>query len=183
MQEENTVDQTQETPQTVEENTVENTSADTTSAEINVEEQLRQEVNDLKDKYVRLMAEFDNFKKRSARERLDYMKTAGQDVLRDLLPVLDDLDRAEKSVSAATDVESVKEGFLLIKDKLLKNLAAKGLQAMESVGTDFDVDKHEAITEIPVPDEAMKGKIIDEVEKGYTLNEKIIRYAKVVVGK
>lgn len=183
MQEENTVDQTQETPQTVEENTVENTSADTTSAVINVEEQLRQEVSDLKDKYVRLMAEFDNFKKRSARERLDYMKTAGQDILRDLLPVLDDLDRAEKSVSAATDVESVKEGFLLIKDKLLKNLAAKGLQAMESVGTDFDVDKHEAITEIPVPDEAMKGKIIDEVEKGYTLNEKIIRYAKVVVGK
>lgn len=146
-------------------------------------EKVQAELEDMKDKYVRLFAEFDNFKKRSARERLDYLKTAGQDILRDLLPVLDDMERAEKSISAAADVAAVKDGFLLIKDKLTKNLQSKGLKAMQSVGEPFDADFHEAITEIPAPSEDLKGKVVDEVEKGYLLNEKIIRYAKVVVGK
>jgi molecular chaperone GrpE len=111
------------------------------------------------------------------------MKTAGQDIRRDLLPVLDDIERAEKSVSSATDVEAVKEGFQLIKEKLFKNLSAKGLKAMESKGEPFNADFHEAVTEIPAPVEELKGKVVDEIEKGYLLNEKIIRYAKVVVGK
>jgi molecular chaperone GrpE len=144
---------------------------------------LKEELEEMRDKYLRLFAEFDNFKRRSAKERLDYMKTAGQDILRDLLPVLDDMERAEKSISSAADIEAVKEGFLLIKDKFNKNLAAKGLKPMETVGQAFDADFHEALTEIPAASEEMKGKVIDEVEKGYLLNEKIIRYAKVVVGK
>jgi molecular chaperone GrpE len=146
-------------------------------------DKVQTELEEMKDKYVRLFAEFDNFKKRSARERLEYIKVAGQDILRDLLPVLDDMERAEKSITAASDVAAVKEGFLLIKDKLIKNLQAKGLKAMQSVGEPFDADFHEAITEIPAPTEELKGKVVDEVEKGYLLNEKIIRYAKVVVGK
>jgi molecular chaperone GrpE len=144
---------------------------------------LKEELEEMRDKYLRLFAEFDNFKRRSAKERLDYMKTAGQDILRDLIPVLDDMERAEKSISSAADIEAVKEGFLLIKDKFNKNLAAKGLKPMESIGQAFDADFHEALTEIPAHSEEMKGKVIDEVEKGYLLNEKIIRYAKVVVGK
>lgn len=146
-------------------------------------EKVHAELEEMKDKYVRLFAEFDNFKRRSARERLEYMKTAGQDILRDLLPVLDDIERAEKSVASATDVEAVKQGFQLIKEKLVKNLASKGLKAMESVGMPFNADLHEAVSEIPAPSEDLKGKVIDEIEKGYLLNEKIIRYAKVVVGK
>ena len=165
---------------TQQESMTEATEQSVTTVEL---EKVQAELEDMKDKYVRLFAEFDNFKKRSARERLDYLKTAGQDILRDLLPVLDDMERAEKSISAAADVAAVKEGFLLIKDKLTKNLQSKGLKAMQSVGEPFDADFHEAITEIPAPAEELKGKVVDEVEKGYLLNEKIIRYAKVVVGK
>jgi molecular chaperone GrpE len=165
---------------TQQESMTEATEQSVTTVEL---EKVQAELEDMKDKYVRLFAEFDNFKKRSARERLDYLKTAGQDILRDLLPVLDDMERAEKSISAAADVAAVKEGFLLIKDKLTKNLQSKGLKAMQSVGEPFDADFHEAITEIPAPTEELKGKVLDEVEKGYLLNEKIIRYAKVVVGK
>lgn len=146
-------------------------------------EKVHAELEEMKDKYVRLFAEFDNFKRRSAKERIDYMKTAGQDILRDLLPVLDDIERAERSVASANDVDAVKEGFQLIKEKLFKNLSAKGLKAMESKGEPFNADFHEAVTEIPAPTEALKGKVVDEIEKGYLLNEKIIRYAKVVVGK
>jgi len=165
-----------------------NIEASAVTPEEPVEEQdpvakLKEELEEMRDKYLRLFAEFDNFKRRSAKERLDYMKTAGQDILRDLLPVLDDMERAEKSISAAADIEAVKEGFLLIKDKFNKNLATKGLKPMEAIGQTFDADFHEALTEIPAPSEDMKGKVIDEVEKGYLLNEKIIRYAKVVVGK
>jgi molecular chaperone GrpE len=146
-------------------------------------EKVQAELEEMKDKYVRLFAEFDNYKRRSAKERLEYMKTAGQDILRDLLPVLDDIERAEKSVVSANDVDAVKEGFQLIKEKLIKNLATKGLKAMESIGEPFNADFHEAVTEIPAPSEDLKGKVVDEIEKGYLLNEKIIRYAKVVVGK
>jgi molecular chaperone GrpE len=183
MQEETMLENPSTQEETTNEQVAEATSADTKSEEISVEEQLRQEVADMKDKYVRLMAEFENFKRRTARERIDSMKTAGQDIIKDLLPVLDDLHRAEKSLSSSTDIEAVKEGFFLIKDKLLKNLAHKGLQPMESIGEVFNADTHEAVTEIPAPTDEMKGKVIDELEKGYTLNEKIIRYAKVVVGK
>ena len=166
-----------------EQNLEETTNEQAQEAGIDPLQKVQAELEEMKDKYLRLFAEFDNFKRRSARERLDYMKTAGQDVLRDLLPVLDDVDRAEKSVTSATDVEAVRQGFLLIKDKLTKNLVQKGLKPMETIGQPFDADFHEAVTEIPAPTEELKGKILDEIEKGYLLNDKIIRYAKVVVGK
>ncbi|MBX7225347.1 MAG: nucleotide exchange factor GrpE [Chitinophagales bacterium] len=144
---------------------------------------IQAELAEQKDKYLRLFAEFDNFKRRTAKERIDLIKTAGQEIIQDILPVLDDFHRAEKSFESATDIEQLKVGIRLIQDKFTKTLYNKGLKPMESIGADFDADFHEAITEIPAPNEEMKGKVIDEVEKGYFLNDKIIRYAKVVVGK
>lgn len=146
-------------------------------------EKLKAELGEAKDKYLRIFAEFDNSKRRNAKERLELIKTAGLEILQDLLPVLDDLGRAEKIIETATDLENVKKGFDLIKEKLVRTLQNKGLKAMESIGADFDADFHEAITEIPAPNPDMVGKVVDEVEKGYILNEKIIRYAKVIVGK
>ena len=146
-------------------------------------EKIQAELAEQKDKYLRLFAEFDNFKRRTAKERIDLIKTAGQEIIQDILPVLDDFHRAEKSFETATDIEQLKVGIRLIQDKFVKTLQNKGLKPMESIGSAFDADFHEAITEIPAPNEEMKGKVIDEVEKGYFLNDKIIRYAKVVVGK
>lgn len=153
------------------------------TTELSEVEKLKIELAEAKDKYLRIFAEFDNSKRRNAKERLELIKTAGLEILQDLLPVLDDLGRAEKIIDTATDLENVKKGFDLIKEKLVKTLQIKGLKAMESIGTEFDADYHEAITEIPAPSPEMVGKVVDEVEKGYILNEKIIRYAKVVVGK
>jgi len=146
-------------------------------------ERLKEELQEQKDKYLRLFAEFDNFRKRSARENLELRQTAGKEVIISLLDVLDDCDRAEKQLQATNDIAQIKEGVQLVFSKLRSTLWSKGLKPMQSVGTDFDVEKHEAITEIPVPDPALKGKVIDEVQKGYYLNDKIIRFAKVVVGK
>jgi molecular chaperone GrpE len=146
-------------------------------------EKLREEVQEQKDKYLRLFAEFDNYRKRSARENLELRQTAGKEVIISLLDVMDDCDRAEKQLQAATNVEQVKEGVQLVFSKLRSVLQGKGLKAMQSINTEFDVEKHEAITEIPVQDPAQKGKVIDEVQKGYYLNDKLIRHAKVVVGK
>ncbi|CAN5282512.1 nucleotide exchange factor GrpE [soil metagenome] len=139
--------------------------------------------DELKDKYVRLFADFDNYKKRVARERLELIKDAGKDVIMNLLPVLDDFERALRAAETAIDVAPVKEGMALIQSKLLKNLEQKGLKAVDPEGEPFDVEFHEAITEIPAPTEDLKGKVVDVVEKGYYLNDRIIRYAKVVVGK
>ncbi len=144
---------------------------------------LRAELEEQKDKYVRLFAEFDNYKRRSAKERIELMQTAGKEVITSLLQVLDDADRAEKQMQATDDSEQIKEGVQLVFNKLRKTMKSKGLEPMESVGTDFDVEKHEAITEIPVSDNKQKGKVVDEIEKGYYLNNKLIRFAKVVVGK
>ncbi len=144
-------------------------------------ETLKLELDESKDKYLRLFAEFDNFKKRSVKERFELMKTAAQETLTALLPILDDFDRAKKS--ADTGAESFSEGVALVYQKLFSTLEHKGLKAMESTGVDFDPEFHEAITDIPAPTEDMKGKVIDTIEKGYTLNDKIIRYAKVVVAK
>ncbi len=145
--------------------------------------ELKKELDELRDKYVRLYADFDNAKKRMAKERLELILTASKDVLKDLLPVLDDFERAQKAVANSTDVNAVKEGLNLVHSKLVNTVTSKGLKAMESIGTDFDVNHHEAITEIPAPTPEQVGKVIDEVEKGYFLNDKIIRFAKVVVGK
>lgn len=144
-------------------------------------ETLQQELDEAKDKYLRLFAEFDNFKKRSMKERLDLMNSAAQNTLKTLLPILDDFDRAKKS--AESGVESFSEGVQLVYNKLFSTLEGIGLKAMLSDGEDFDMDYHEAVTEIPAPSEDLKGKIIDTIEKGYTLNDKIIRYAKVIVAK
>ena len=146
-------------------------------------EQLKSENQELKDKYLRLVAEFDNFRKRNAKERLELIQTAGKEVIIQLLEVLDDCDRAEKQLQAAGEKDSVIEGVQLVFNKLRNTLLGRGLLPMNAVGTEFDADKHEAITQIPSPSPDMKGKVVDELEKGYYLNDKIIRFAKVVVGK
>jgi molecular chaperone GrpE len=146
-------------------------------------EKLQEEVQAQKDKYLRLFADFDNLKKRTARERYDLMQTAGKEIISSLLDVLDDCDRAEKQLQSADNINEVKEGVQLVFNKLRSVLQSKGLKAMESLHTEFDVEKHEAITEIPAPTEDLKGKVLDDVQKGYYLNDKIIRHAKVVVGK
>lgn len=145
-------------------------------------EKLQNQLAEQKDKYIRLLAEFDNFKRRNAKERIELIQTAGKDVIAALLDVLDDCDRAEKQMQSSEDLTAIKEGIQLVFNKLRNNLQAKGLKAMESMNQDFDVEKHEAITQIPAPKEELKGKVLDEVQKGYYLNDKLIRFAKVVVG-
>ena len=146
-------------------------------------EELTAQLEESKDKYLRLFAEFENFKKRNTRERLELMKTAAQDTINKILPVLDDFDRAKKSADDKDSPEQFSEGVELVYNKLYSVLEAKGLEPMESTGAVFDPEIHEAITEIPAASEDQKGRIIDTVEKGYKLNDKIIRFAKVVVGK
>jgi molecular chaperone GrpE len=146
-------------------------------------EKLQSELNEQKDKYIRLFAEFDNFKRRNAKERMELIQTAGKDVISSLLDVLDDCDRAEKQMQTSEDLQQIKEGIQLVFGKLRNTLQARGLKSMESIETDFDVEKHEAITEIPAPQPNLVDKVVDEVQKGYYLNDKIIRFAKVVVGK
>lgn len=165
---------------------VENTDAPVNETEqapeLSVEEKLQAEVQQLNDKYLRLYAEFDNYKRRTQKERVELLQTAGKDVIVSLLPVLDDFDRALKAMETAADVAPVKEGILLVSTKLKNTLAQKGLKDVESINQPFNTDFHEAITNIPAPTEDLKGKVIDEVERGYTLNENVIRFAKVVVG-
>lgn len=150
--------------------------------ELSLEEKLQQENAALNDKYLRLFAEFDNYKRRTQKERVELLQTAGKDVVSSLLPVLDDFDRALKATENATEVSSIREGIILIQSKLKGILGQKGLKEMESLHTVFDTDLHEAITNIPAATEDLKGKVVDELEKGYTLNDKVIRFAKVVVG-
>jgi molecular chaperone GrpE len=146
-------------------------------------EKLKTELQEQKDKYLRLFAEFDNYKRRTAKERIETIQTAGREVITSMLDVLDDLERAEKQMQTTADANLLKEGVTLVFNKLRSTLQSKGLKPMESISTDFDSEKHEAITEIPAPTEALKGKVVDEVTKGYYLNDKLIRHAKVVVGK
>jgi len=144
---------------------------------------LQEDLDEQKDKYIRLFAEFDNFKRRNAKERIELIQTAGKEVITSMLDVLDDCDRAEKQLQKSEDITQIKEGIQLVFGKLRNTLHSKGLKAMESIGTPFDVEKHEAITEIPAPTEELKDKVVDEVQRGYYLNDKIIRFAKVVLGK
>lgn len=141
------------------------------------------ELAEMKDKFVRLMAEFENFRRRTAKERLELAKTASQDVMQELLPVLDDMERARQSMETTTDTDTMLQGLELVFHKLKHVTQQKGLKPMETkAGDDFDSDLHEAVTQIPAPAEELKGKIVDVIEKGYTLNEKVIRFAKVVIG-
>jgi molecular chaperone GrpE len=143
---------------------------------------LKEELSLANDKYLRLYAEFDNFRRRTIKEREEARKMEGKDLIVSLLPVLDDFERALKSMEDATDVAPVKEGVLLIQNKLKSALTQKGLKEMECIGTPFDPELQEAITNIPAPTEDWKGKVIDEMEKGYFLNDKVVRFAKVIVG-
>lgn len=151
--------------------------------ELSMEEKLKAEVQELKDKYLRLYSEFENYRRRTAKERLELIKTASEDVLKDLIPVVDDFERAIKAADKDENIQNIKEGELLIYNKLLRGLESKGLKPMNDlIGENFDSDTQEAITQIPAPADDMKGKVIDVVEKGYTLGDKVIRYAKVVIG-
>jgi molecular chaperone GrpE len=144
---------------------------------------LKKELEEQKEKFLRLYADFDNFKRRSAKERVDLIQTAGREVIQSLLEVMDDCDRAERQMQKSDDLIQIKEGIQLVFSKLRNTMQSKGLKEMKTIGEEFNPDFHEAITEIPVPDEKMKGRVVDEVEKGYSLGDKIIRFAKVVVGK
>ncbi len=146
-------------------------------------DQLKNELGESKDKYLRLYAEFENFKKRTVKEKMDLMKNAAQDTLSNLLPVMDDFDRAKTSAEDDGTQESFSEGVTLVYNKLHSTMSNMGVTPMESTGEVFDPELHEAVTEIPAPDESMKGKIVDTILTGYYLNDKIIRHAKVVVGK
>ncbi len=144
--------------------------------------ELEEQVAMLNDKHLRLYSEFDNFRKRTAKEKIEILNMAGAEVIKSLLPVVDDLERAQKNNESSTDAKAINEGINLIAQKFRSILMQKGLEPVNSIGETFDVDLHEAITNVPAPNEKMKGKVIDEVEKGYMLNGKIIRFAKVIVG-
>lgn len=157
-----TVEETQETPQ---------------------EPTMEDKYNELNNKYLRIHAEFDNYRKRTNKEKVDLISTASAGILKDLLPVLDDFERAIANNANVDDIDSVKEGFNLIFNKFSSLLQSKGLKEMPAVGETFDPELHEAIAKIPAPKKKMKGKVVDAVEKGYYLNDKVIRYAKVAVGE
>ncbi len=156
------------------------------TAELTAEDKLAKAEEDLaamKDKYLRQVAEFDNYRKRTMREKAELILNGGEKVLAALLPVLDDLERAADNMEKSDDVQTLKEGVALILDKLGKTLAAQGLKKMDTDGKEFDTDFHEAIALVPAADEAQKNHVIDCVQAGYTLNEKVLRHAKVVVGQ
>ena len=146
-------------------------------------EELKAQVEEQKDRYLRLSAEFDNYRKRTLKERSDMLKTVNGDTLSGMLPVLDDLERAMQSMEKATDVAAVREGVVLIYNKIQEFLKNKGIVEIDAMNQVFDTDLHEAITKIPAPTEDLKGKVVDVIQKGYKIDTKVIRYAKVVVGE
>lgn len=146
------------------------------------EDELKAEAANWNDKYIRLYAEFDNFKRRTLKERVELIQTSNKDVMISLIPVLDDFDRAIKSIETTSDITSIKEGVALIQHKLKGILSQKGLKEMESKGKTFDADLHEGIANVPTEEDNLKGKVVDELEKGYFLNDKVIRFAKVIIG-
>jgi len=146
-------------------------------------DKLKAELEEMKDKYLRNVAEFDNFRRRNAKERVELIQTAGKEVITEMLDVLDDCDRAQKQIETTDDANEIRQGVSLVFNKFRNVLQSRGLKPMETINKDFDPDLHDAITEIPAPTPELKGKVVDEVMKGYYLNDKIIRHAKVVVGK
>ncbi len=185
---ENAENQDQETvEQTTSEN--ENNESDIENETTNSDSELSElekkelEYKELHDKYIRLFSEFDNFRKRTAKEKLELTMSAGSDIIKQILPILDDFERAIANNEKSEDMNVVKEGFTLIHSKIKNTLTAKGLKEMNSQGETFDVNIHEALTQIPAPSEDLKGKVVDVIEKGYLLNDKVLRFAKVVVGQ
>jgi molecular chaperone GrpE len=157
--------------------------AEDTAEETGSETKAEAELAEMKDKYIRLMAEFENFRRRTNKERGELLKTANEDLMSELLPVLDDMERARQSMEATKDVDAMLQGLELVFHKLKHVTQLKGLKPINiKAGDDFDSELHEAITQTPAPSEELKGKIIDVIEKGYTLNEKVIRFAKVIIG-
>jgi molecular chaperone GrpE len=163
-------------------NETESEQAENIAPEFSAEDKLKEELALANDKFLRLYAEFDNYKRRTSKERVELLQTAGKDVIVSLLPVLDDFERAARAMENVKDVAAVKEGISIVQNKFKNLLAQKGLKEMVSKGQPFDADIHEAVTNIPAPDESLKGKIVDVLEEGYMLNDKVIRFAKVVVG-
>lgn len=151
-------------------------------SEFAADDKLKEELALANDKFLRLYAEFDNYKRRTSKERVELLQTAGKEVIVSLLPVLDDFERASRAIENAKDVSAVKEGISIVQNKFKNLLAQKGLKEMESKGQPFDPEIHEAVTNIPAPNESLKGKVVDVLEEGYMLNDKVIRFAKVVVG-
>ena len=164
-----------------------NDAVEENTEEISEDDKLQEkdlEIQELKDKHLRLYSEFDNFRRRTQKEKLELYKTAGEDIFKSLLSVMDDFERAKKSMEDSQDYESLKVGVDLIYNKFLQIFKSNGVSPMEDViGADFDSEIHEAITQIPAPDKKMKGKVVDVVEQGYTLKDKVIRFAKVVIGE
>lgn len=179
--------ETQETTETSEtpETEAQEEEVEKTPEELAAEKQLETEMKlqDMTDKYMRLSAEFDNYRKRTLKEKMDLMKTAGEKIFMDILPVMDNFERAMNAMESANEIEPVVEGVNLIYNRFSDFLKQNGLEVIVTEKADFDVELHEAITKMPAPSKKMKGKIIDCVEKGYKLNEKVVRYAKVVVGE
>lgn len=153
-----------------------------TSAVENESDVAQAQIKELNERYLRLYSEFDNYKKRTSKERVELIKTAGVEIIAEMIPVLDDFERAIKSNEKLEDMQAIKDGVKLIYNKFSGSLTKKGLEPMESINAEFNPDLHEAITNIPAPSEDLKGKVIDELEKGYFLHGKVIRFAKVVVG-
>jgi len=147
------------------------------------ENEIQKEDQDFKEKYIRLYSEYENYRKRTAKEKIDLITNASENVIKELLPILDDFERAIDNNKNVEDASVLKEGFDLIYSKMHKGLINQGLKPMEANGKEFDSEIHEAITKIPAPSEKLKGKVVDVIEKGYQINEKVIRYAKVVVGE
>lgn len=164
------------------EETVEETTEDTETQEEPQAEEAN-ELNEFKDKYLRLYSEFENYRKRTSKEKADLIVTAAEKMIVKLLPVVDDFERAQKAFDESDDSEAIKEGVDLIFAKLVKTLEQQGLNPIGAQGEAFDSELHEAVTQIPAPSEDMKGKVVDEIEKGYYLGEKVIRYSKVVIGQ
>ena len=146
-------------------------------------EDLKAQLEKEKKEYLFLMAEFDNFRKRTLKEKSEIIKNAGEKVFKGLLPIVDDMERGIKASESATDVQTVREGEVLVYNKLIKFMEANGVKAYDEGDDTFDAERHEAITAVPVQDENQKGKILDTIEKGYTINDKVLRHARVVVGQ
>ena len=177
-----------------EETTVEKDGTEEYAEKLNIEvgeenpteneaEKLRQELGELKESHIRLMAEFDNFRKRTQREKADLIQYGGADLMKSMLPILDNFARSLEAFEKTANIESLKEGIMLVNKNMWENLNKKGLELIEAKGYDFNSALHEAITTLPVADESQKGRVIEEIEKGYKLHDRVIRYAKVVVGE
>ena len=174
MSEENIEQEEQSTKTENETQEVEKETAEPTAEE---------KIAELNDKYLRLYSEFDNYRKRTSKERIELFKTASQDLMVELIPVMDDFERALQNMDKKGDVKTIRKGVDLVYNKFKNTLDSKGLKHFKSIETEFDPEIHDAITKIPAPNKKMIGKVVDEIEKGYKLNEKVIRFAKVVVGE